>query len=60
MARVYSCYGMGCSYENSRGDCTWKRGLPYPCALEEMSEEERERALYIMEEERYEEDEDNG
>ena len=56
MARVYSCYGMGCAWEDSRGECRWKRGLPYPCALEE----ERERALYIMEEERYEEDEDNG
>ena len=60
MARVLSCYGMGCSYENSRGECTWKGGLPYPCALEELDDEERERALYIMEEERYEEDEDNG
>ena len=60
MARILSCYGMGCSYENSRGECTWKRGLPYLCALEELDDEERERALYIMEEERYEEDEDNG
>lgn len=58
MARVLSCYGMGCSYENSRGDCTWKGGPVYPCKLEEMSEEERERALYIMEEERYERDDD--
>lgn len=58
MARVYSCYGMGCAYENSRGDCTWKKGFPAPCQLEDMDEEERERALYIMEEERYEQDDD--
>ena len=38
MARVLSCYGMGCSYENSRGDCTWKRGFPAPCQLEDMIE----------------------
>jgi hypothetical protein len=49
---------MGCSYENSRGDCTWKRGLPYPCALEEMSEEERERAEYFMERDYDMEDDD--
>lgn len=60
MARVLSCYGMGCSYEDSRGECRWKKGFPAPCQLEDMDEEERERALYIMEEERYEEDEDNG
>ena len=58
MARILSCYGMVCSYENSRGDCTWKKGSPAPCQLEDMDEEERERALYIMEEERYEQDDD--
>ena len=58
MARVLSCYGMGCSYENSRGDCTWKRGLPYPCALEDMDEEERERAEYFMEKDYDMEDDD--
>ena len=58
MAIIHSCYGMGCSYENSRGDCTWKRGLPYPCALEEMSEEERESALYRMERDYETEDDD--
>ena len=58
MARVYSCYGMGCSYENSRGECTWKRGLPYPCALEDMDEEERERAEYFMERDYDMEDDD--
>lgn len=58
MARVYSCYGMGCSYENSRGECTWKRGLPYPCALEDMDEEERERAEYFMEKDYDMEDDD--
>ena len=58
MARVLSCYGMGCSYENSRGDCTWKRGLPYPCALEEMDEEERESVLYRMERDYEMEDDD--
>ena len=49
MARVYSCYGMHCPWENSRGECSWKRGNPFPCELEEMSEEERERAEYDME-----------
>ena len=49
MARVLSCYGMGCAWENSRGDCTWKGGPVYPCKLEEMDDEERERALYDME-----------
>lgn len=58
MARVLSCYGMHCPWENSRGDCTWKKGSPAPCQLEDMDEEERERALYIMEEERYEQDDD--
>ena len=56
MAIIHSCYGMGCSYEDSRGECRWKKGFPAPCQLEDMDEEERERALYIMEEERYEED----
>ena len=56
MAIIHSCYGMGCSYENSRGDCTWKGGPVYPCKIEEMSEEDRERALYDMEKD-YEEDE---
>lgn len=58
MAIIHSCYGMGCSYENSRGDCTWKRGLPYPCALEDMDEEERERAEYFMEKDYDMEDDD--
>ena len=49
MARVLSCYGMGCAWEDSRGECRWKKGLPYPCALEEMDEEERESVLYRME-----------
>ena len=49
MARVLSCYGMGCVWEDSRGECRWKKGLPYPCALEEMDEEERESVLYRME-----------
>lgn len=58
MARVLSCYGMGCSYENSRGDCTWKKGFPAPCQLEDMSEEERERAEYFMERDYDMEDDD--
>ena len=58
MAIIHSCYGMGCSYEDSRGECRWKKGFPAPCQLEDMDEEERERALYIMEEERYEQDDD--
>lgn len=49
MARVYSCYGMHCPWEDSRGECRWKRGNPFPCELEEMDEEERERAEYFME-----------
>lgn len=58
MAIIHSCYGMGCSYENSRGECTWKKGLPYPCALEDMDEEERERAEYFMEKDYDMEDDD--
>jgi len=58
MARILSCYGMGCSYENSRGDCTWKGGPVYPCKIEEMSEEDRERALYDMEKDYDMEDDD--
>lgn len=58
MARILSCYGMGCSYEDSRGECTWKRGLPYPCALEDMDEEEKERAEYFMERDYEMEDDD--
>jgi hypothetical protein len=48
---------MHCPWENSRGECRWKKGNPYPCELEEMDEEERERerALYDMERD-YEED----
>ena len=57
MARVLSCYGSGCAYEDSRGECRWNgRRLPYPCELEEMDEEERERVLYNREKD-YEEDE---
>ena len=58
MARVYSCYGMGCAWEDSRGECRWKGGLPYPCALEEMDEEERESVLYRMERDYETEDDD--
>ena len=58
MAIIHSCYGMGCAWENSRGECRWKRGLPYPCALEEMGEEERESALYRMERDYETEDDD--
>lgn len=25
------CYGMGCPYENYNGDCTWGKGVPFPC-----------------------------
>ena len=49
MAMIHSCYGMHCLWENSRGECSWKRGNPFPCELEEMTEDERERALYGME-----------
>ena len=57
MARILSCYGMHCPWENSRGDCTWKRGNPFPCEIEEMDEEERRRTEYLMERD-YEEDDD--
>ena len=26
------CFGMGCRWERSDGECTWHRGLPYPCS----------------------------
>ena len=58
MAIIHSCYGMHCPWENSRGDCTWKKGTPAPCQREEMSEEERERALYDMERDYDMEDDD--
>ena len=58
MARVLSCYGMGCAWEDSRGECRWHRGAPYPCALEEMDEEERESVLYRMERDYEMEDDD--
>ena len=58
MAIIHSCYGMGCAWEDSRGECRGKRGLPYPCALEEMDEEERESVLYRMERD-YEAEEDD-
>ena len=56
MAIIHSCYGMHCPWENSRGDCTWTKGRPAPCELEEMDEEEREYYEYMMERD-YEEDE---
>ena len=40
MAIIHSCYGMHCPWENSRGDCTWKKGTPAPCQREEMTDEE--------------------
>ncbi len=58
MARILSCYGMGCAYENSRGDCTWKGGPVYPCQLEEMDEDERRRTEYLMERDYDMEDDD--
>lgn len=58
MARILSCFGMGCAWEDSRGECRWKKGLPYPCALEEMDEEERESVLYRMERDYEMEDDD--
>ena len=58
MARILSCFGMGCAWEDSRVECRWKKGLPYPCALEEMDEEERESVLYRMERDYEMEDDD--
>ena len=57
MARVLSCYGMHCPWEDSRGECRWKKGRPAPCELEEMDEEEREYYEYMMERD-YEMEED--
>ena len=59
MAIIHSCYGMHCPWENSRGECSWKRGNPFPCELEEMTEDERERALCGMERD-YEMEEDDA
>lgn len=47
MARVLSCYGMHCPWEDSRGECRWKKGFPAPCQLEDMDEEERDYYEYI-------------
>jgi hypothetical protein len=49
---------MGCAWENSRGECRWKKGFPAPCQLEDMDEEERERAEYFMERDYDMEDDD--
>ena len=57
MAMIHSCYGMHCPWENSRGDCTWKKGFPAPCQLEDMDEEEREYYEYIADRD-YEMEED--
>lgn len=57
MAIIHSCYGMHCPWENSRGDCTWKKGFPAPCQLEDMDEEEREYYEYIADRD-YEMEED--
>ena len=59
MAIIHSCYGMHCPWENSRGECRWKKGNPFPCEIEELDEEERERALYGMERD-YEMEEDDA
>lgn len=29
------CYGMGCGYENSRGECCKPKSVAYPCVEEE-------------------------
>ena len=47
MARILSCYGMHCPWEDSRGECRWKKGFPAPCQLEDMDEEERDYYEYI-------------
>lgn len=57
MARILSCYGMHCPWEDSRGECRWKKGSPAPCQLEDMDEEEREYYEYMMERD-YEMEED--
>ena len=56
MARILSCYGMHCPWEDSRGECRWKKGFPAPCQFEDMDEEEKEYYEYFMEKD-YEEDE---
>ena len=30
---------MGCPYENYNGDCTWGKGIPFPCTEWEYSED---------------------
>ena len=57
MARVLSCYGMHCPWEDSRGECRWKKGFPAPCQLEDMDEEERDYYEYIADRD-YEMEED--
>ena len=47
MAIIHSCYGMHCPWEDSRGECRWKKGFPAPCQLEDMDEEERDYYEYI-------------
>ena len=57
MAIIHSCYGMHCPWEDSRGECRWKKGFPAPCQLEDMDEEEREYYEYIADRD-YEMEED--
>ena len=47
MAIIHSCYGMHCPWEDSRGECRWKKGFPAPCQLEDMDDEERDNYEYI-------------
>ena len=44
---IHACYGMHCPYEDFRGECSWKKGWPFPCDMEEGEVED------LAEEEEY-------
>lgn len=39
---IHACFGMHCPWEDSRGECRWHKGNPFPCELEELEERDRE------------------
>ena len=40
------CYGMHCEWENSLGECSWHKGLPYPCSDNFIDEETKDDERY--------------
>ena len=40
------CYGMHSEWENSSGNCTWNKGLPYPCSDNFIDEETQDDERY--------------